>query len=496
MELAHKGTLFSFLHSSKGKNLNDEKIASMFKQVVSAVEFIHSKGVVHRDLKPENILLDKDLNVKLCDFGWSVKLKQSEIRNTFCGTYEYMAPEIFESEDYGSAVDIWSLGILLYEMYHSKSPFAGGSLIQVRDRVIRNKIEFKPELNPSAIDLILLLLKKNPGERPNAEQVLEHPYFAIVKKTEPLKQVKVEEKKSGSASRSFLKTNSARKGSFSKLGVGKLGPGEGRHGIESVEGSSGKSSFSTDIKSSLRNLQKSRKQSFLQPGSTTTRSVRGGLLNRPEGKSSAKALLNFNEPIVTFEPEPKPTLKKTADVVVEGFRKNKTKPNHSVESSPVISSAASPRKQSGLSLLLSISSKAESTQATPASSSRKASESGSAPLLLLLSKTSGLAPEKPATSKPPQPSFKRYVEFYMNGSSSFASLQSVKKGDSAANESFDFKKKLIANFAGFKSEKASSICPKTNVKVEISKIKEPASLLSKNETKITSVTAILRRRKS
>ena len=85
------------------------------------MKYIHSKGIVHRDIKPENILLDKNTDVKLCDFGWSAL--QADIWKTFCGTYEYMAPEIFENFTYNYSVDIWSLGILLYELFHGHSPF-------------------------------------------------------------------------------------------------------------------------------------------------------------------------------------------------------------------------------------------------------------------------------------------------------------------------------------------------------------------------------------
>lgn len=76
--------------------------------------------MIHWDIKPENILLDKNFDVKICDFGWSVKMKK---RSTFCGTYEYMAPEIFRNHKYSKEVDIWSLGILLFEMFHKYSPF-------------------------------------------------------------------------------------------------------------------------------------------------------------------------------------------------------------------------------------------------------------------------------------------------------------------------------------------------------------------------------------
>lgn len=82
---------------------------------------------MHRDLKPENVLLDKNFNVKVCDFGWCAEFNENERRQTFCGTSEYMAPEILAQKTQDFGIDIWSLGILLYEMYHKKAPFTGRS---------------------------------------------------------------------------------------------------------------------------------------------------------------------------------------------------------------------------------------------------------------------------------------------------------------------------------------------------------------------------------
>ena len=78
---------------------------------------------MHRDLKPENILITSDHKVKVCDFGWSCKYEESEVRVSLCGTPEYNAPEILQSVAQTKAVDIWALGILLYELYAHKLPY-------------------------------------------------------------------------------------------------------------------------------------------------------------------------------------------------------------------------------------------------------------------------------------------------------------------------------------------------------------------------------------
>lgn len=118
LEYAPNGNLFQFMKKNEMDSSLKKKI---FLSVCAALQFLHKKKVLHRDIKPENILLGSKFQVKLCDFGWSIGdvIK----RKTFCGTYEYMAPEILEKKQYDEKVDIWSLGILLYELFHNKSPF-------------------------------------------------------------------------------------------------------------------------------------------------------------------------------------------------------------------------------------------------------------------------------------------------------------------------------------------------------------------------------------
>lgn len=96
---------------------------------------MHNNKLVHRDLKPENILLDNNLEPRLCDFGWSAIMRGNQ-RQTFCGTFEYMAPEMFENEKYRYSVDIWGLGILLYELFHKKSPFEESNAFKIYRNIV------------------------------------------------------------------------------------------------------------------------------------------------------------------------------------------------------------------------------------------------------------------------------------------------------------------------------------------------------------------------
>ena len=103
-----------------------------------AIIYMHSNDIIHRDLKvilsliqPENLLLDQYLNIKICDFGWCAENCAIK-RTTFCGTYEYMAPEMIFRSEYDYRVDIWAVGVLLYELLHGTAPFKGKSIEEVQ----------------------------------------------------------------------------------------------------------------------------------------------------------------------------------------------------------------------------------------------------------------------------------------------------------------------------------------------------------------------------
>ena len=121
LEYAKYGTLFDLVVPQKG--LPEKLVFKFFIQIVNAIKFLHDNNIIHRDIKPENILLFDNNVVKLCDFGLSVKCESTLPGGSFSGTTEYMSPELINNEDYGKEVDLWMLGILLYEMIHSISPF-------------------------------------------------------------------------------------------------------------------------------------------------------------------------------------------------------------------------------------------------------------------------------------------------------------------------------------------------------------------------------------
>ena len=182
MEYAESGSLFHYIRKNKG--LSEYKTFQLFIQVVNAVNFLHENDLIHRDIKPENILLFKndnkkdgilaDYTVKLCDFGWCVKLN-GEKRDTFCGTTEYMSPELVNHKVYSKEIDVWSLGILLYEMLHGYSPFRPNKPKfeekDVFNNIKKHKIKYGKKVSQECKLLIENLLAFNKNKRYKVEDI-------------------------------------------------------------------------------------------------------------------------------------------------------------------------------------------------------------------------------------------------------------------------------------------------------------------------------------
>lgn len=125
---------------------------------------MHNKNYLYRDLKLENILLDTDGYAKLTDFGLAKFVKKEEVALTFCGTPEYLAPEVILGKGHNRPADWWTLGILIYEMLYGIPPFYSSSVNDMYKKAIREKVLFRknPETSNDAKDIILRLLRKNP----------------------------------------------------------------------------------------------------------------------------------------------------------------------------------------------------------------------------------------------------------------------------------------------------------------------------------------------
>lgn len=174
LELAENGDLFNYI--IKQSPLDYKTACKFFVQTAKAVQNIHSHNMIHRDIKPENLLLDENYNIKLCDFGWCAEYDGMTRRETVCGTYEYMAPEIVFKKQQSTGIDVWSLGILLYELIHNKPPYPGRSLHDIRKHIISSTVTFRSDIDPDAKDIIQKILRVKTEDRPTIEQLLEHPF--------------------------------------------------------------------------------------------------------------------------------------------------------------------------------------------------------------------------------------------------------------------------------------------------------------------------------
>ena len=177
IEYAEGGDLFSLLPMLK--RMEPKKMFNIFFNILKALSHLHSKNIVHRDIKPENILIATKLIPKLADFGTSGE--QKIIANTFCGTYEYMAPEIYLRQKHTDKVDVWAIGVLLYEMTHQKTPFLNNTLDQIKEKTMARSITFKQGINPLVVDFIYKALNFDPLQRPSIDELMMHPIFSILK---------------------------------------------------------------------------------------------------------------------------------------------------------------------------------------------------------------------------------------------------------------------------------------------------------------------------
>ncbi|KAK4760668.1 hypothetical protein SAY87_005561 [Trapa incisa] len=191
MDLVRGGELFSKI--SKGR-LREDLARVYFQQLISAVDFCHSRGVYHRDLKPENLLLDEDGNLKVTDFGlsaFSEHLRQDGLLHTTCGTPAYVAPEVIGKNGYdGAKTDLWSCGVILYVLLAGFLPFQDENIMVMYRKIHRGDFKCPPWFSSEARRLITKLLDPNPKTRIPISKVMESSWF---KKSVPKALVTKEE---------------------------------------------------------------------------------------------------------------------------------------------------------------------------------------------------------------------------------------------------------------------------------------------------------------
>ena len=175
-----------FFHLKEETKFDVERAKFYAAQIVLAIEHLHKHDIIYRDLKPENVVLDSDGYVVLTDFG----LAKTSISNatptyTFCGTPEYLAPEILKGQGHAKAVDWWSLGILLYEMMVGLPPFYSENINEMYELILKAPLKFPHFIPPEAQSLLKGLLEREEFKRlgggpTDAQEIKCHPFFSNI----------------------------------------------------------------------------------------------------------------------------------------------------------------------------------------------------------------------------------------------------------------------------------------------------------------------------
>ena len=196
LDYVNGGELFTRLREEQ--KFNEDRARLYAAEILLGLGHLHALGFVYRDLKPENILVDSQGHLKITDFGLvKGKMDSDGTTTTFCGTPEYIAPEILQQLPYTKAVDWWSFGILIYEMLTGLPPFYDDNMTKMYRSIINDPITYPHYVSPTAVDLLSKLLDRNPstrlgGSERDADEIKEHPFFAgldwddvLQKKTTP-----------------------------------------------------------------------------------------------------------------------------------------------------------------------------------------------------------------------------------------------------------------------------------------------------------------------
>uniref|UniRef100_A0A0N5A9Z7 Serine/threonine-protein kinase par-1 n=1 Tax=Syphacia muris TaxID=451379 RepID=A0A0N5A9Z7_9BILA len=186
MEYASGGEVFDYL-VAHGR-MKEKEARAKFRQIVSAVQYLHQKNIIHRDLKAENLLLDADMNIKIADFGFSNQFVAGSKLDTFCGSPPYAAPELFQGKKYdGPEVDVWSLGVILYTLVSGSLPFDGQNLKELRERVLRGKYRIPFYMSTDCENLLKKFLVLNPARRGTLENIMKDRWMNIGYEDDELK---------------------------------------------------------------------------------------------------------------------------------------------------------------------------------------------------------------------------------------------------------------------------------------------------------------------
>jgi serine/threonine protein kinase len=167
--------------------ISEKSACNIFYQTCLSIKHCHDNNIIHRDIKPDNLVFNKydndnNIIIKLIDFGYSVMVNNNDDKiNGYYGSLTFMAPEIINHKFYDKSIDIWSLGVLLYDMICGNTPFEEDTELLTIENIINLRIDFPDFISESVKDLISKILLKKPKKRLSLDQILEHPWLTETK---------------------------------------------------------------------------------------------------------------------------------------------------------------------------------------------------------------------------------------------------------------------------------------------------------------------------
>lgn len=173
IEYVPKGELYT--HLGEMGRFPSSLASNYIAQVASGLDYCHQKSIMHRDIKPENLLLGNDGQIKISDFGWSIRTRHK--RGTLCGTLDYLPPEMILKETHSHQVDTWALGVLTYEFLIGEAPFFAEGRQRTYEKIQKVDLKFPPYIEQEAMDFIRALLQRDPSKRLPLRDVLSHPWM-------------------------------------------------------------------------------------------------------------------------------------------------------------------------------------------------------------------------------------------------------------------------------------------------------------------------------
>jgi serine/threonine protein kinase len=171
------GDLAKFLN---GRSLKEKYCKKYMFQLRDGLEYLFSKNIIHRDLKPQNLLLDDNYNLIITDFGLAKSYQSNELLETICGSPLFMAPEIIQKKPYSIKSDLWSVGVILYQMLYAKLPYFSKNIIKLIAEINRKPVLFESPfiVSDECIQLMKELLKKDPSDRIGWHDFFNHSWFS------------------------------------------------------------------------------------------------------------------------------------------------------------------------------------------------------------------------------------------------------------------------------------------------------------------------------